>query len=54
MKAIQIILNIMFHQIYLQNCLLLLLAVYLFKAVVAKLRFLTNYYNKYHKLGEIV
>ena len=24
----------MFHQIYLQNCLLLLLAVYLFKAVV--------------------
>ena len=45
----------MFHQRYLQNCLLLLLAVHLFKAVVDQLRiFSTNYYNKYPKLGEIV
>ena len=45
----------MFHQRYLQNCLVLLLAVYLFKAVVDPLRVVsTNYYNKYPKLGEIV
>ena len=36
----------MFHQRYLQNCLLLLLAVYLIKAVVDPSRvFSTNYYN---------
>ena len=45
----------MFHQKYLQNCLLLLLAVYLIKAVVDPLRvFSTNYYNKYPKLGKMV
>ena len=45
----------MFHQIYLQNCLLLLLAVYLIKAVVDPLRvFSTNYYNKYPKLDKMV
>ena len=45
----------MFHQKYLQNCLLLLLAVYLIKAVVDPLRVLsTTYYNKYPKLGKMV
>ena len=45
----------MFHQRYLQNLLLLLLAVYLIKAVMDPLRvFSTNYYNKYPKLGKIV
>ena len=41
----------MFHQRYSQNCLLLLLAVYLIKAVVDPLHvFSTNYYNEYPKL----
>ena len=45
----------MFHQRYLQNCLLLLLEVYLFKAVVDPLRVIsTNYYNEYPKLVKIV
>ena len=43
----------MFHQTYPQNCLLLLLAVYLIKAVVDPLR-LFYYYNKYPKLGKMV
>ena len=45
----------MFHQIYLQNCLLLILAVYLIKTVLDPLRvFSTNYHNKYPKLGKMV
>ena len=45
----------MLHQRYLQNYLLLTLAVYLIKAVVDPLRvFSTNYYHKYPKLCEIV
>ena len=45
----------MFHQRYLQNCLLLLLAVDLIKAVVDPLRvFLASYYNQYPKLGKMV
>ena len=45
----------MLHQRYLQNYLLLPLAVYLIKAVVDPLRvFSTNYYNIYPKLCKIV
>ena len=45
----------MFHQRYLENCLLLLLSVYIIKAEVDPLRvFSTNSYNKYPKLGKIV
>ena len=44
----------MFHQRYLQNWLVLLLAVYLIKAVVDPLRiFSTNYYNKYPKWSKM-
>ena len=45
----------MFHQTYLQNCLLLLLAVYLIKAVVNPLRvFSTNFHITYPKLGRMI
>ena len=45
----------MFHQSFLQNCLLSPLAVYLIKAVVDPLRLIfTNYYNKYPKLSKMI
>ena len=45
----------MFHQKYLQNCLLSLLGVYLIKAAVDQLCiFSTNYYNKYPELSKMV
>ena len=45
----------MFHQRCLQNCLLMILAVYLIKSGVNQLCvFSTHYYNKYPKLSKIV